>query len=159
VARDENEPVGEGFLGVADIPPHETAEQGRHEGVHLRSGTARMAALAVVEHDVDKLIGAVLDLLPLLEMGSRIREEPIQIRLGWQVRSPFVSFRRGTGRSDRLRPPYGSSAVECGEIAGLGVGVRREIDDDVLEEVLRLAAAVEPAYRLRGATEVFSDLR
>jgi hypothetical protein len=39
-----------------------------------------VAALAVVEHDVDELIGAVLDLLPLFEMGSRVDKEPIQIR-------------------------------------------------------------------------------
>ncbi len=71
MAGDQDEAVAKPLLGVADVPPHHPAEQGDHQGVDLGPRSAGVAALAVVEHKVNKLINQVLDFLPLGEMGGQ----------------------------------------------------------------------------------------
>src|SRR5678816_1833048 len=68
VAGDERKAITEALLRMADVPAHGTAHEQRHERVHLGAGTARVPALAVVQHQIDVLIRAILDLFPVMEV-------------------------------------------------------------------------------------------
>ena len=68
VAGTEHEPIAERQPRPAHVPAHRAREHQRQEHVDLRARAARMAALAVVERQVDALVDQVLDDLVALEI-------------------------------------------------------------------------------------------
>ena len=73
VAGGEDEAVAKSLLGMTDIPAEAAAKQQGDERLHLGARTARVAALAEVDHEIDVLIDHVLDLFPLVEVGGQFR--------------------------------------------------------------------------------------
>ena len=70
MARDEDEAVAEGMLGMAEVPAHDAAEGGRDHERNLGARAAGVTGLAQVQHEVDRLVDEVADLLPLGEVGG-----------------------------------------------------------------------------------------
>ena len=79
----EHESVGVGEPGPADVPAHRAREHGREQEVHLRARAARVAALPVVEGEVDELVDDVLDDLPVGERRLRVGVQPLDC-IGFQ---------------------------------------------------------------------------
>src|SRR5262249_10905855 len=73
VPRRQDEAIAKPLLGMADVPARDTGEQRRDEQVDLGARAARVAALAVVQLDVDELVDDVLDLFPLRELLLELR--------------------------------------------------------------------------------------
>ena len=73
VAGAEDEAVAKGLLGMTDVPAEFAAQQQGDERLHLGARTARVAALAEIDHEIDVLIDHVLDLFPLVEVGGQFR--------------------------------------------------------------------------------------
>jgi hypothetical protein len=75
VARDQHDAVGEALAEVAEVPAHRSREERDEQHVNLAAGAAGMAALPVVQHDVDALVDDVLQLFPVgkgrLHLGGR----------------------------------------------------------------------------------------
>src|SRR5438105_9961806 len=103
---DEDVAVAEPLLRVADIPAHEAAECEGDEHMPLRARAAGMAALAVVLEDVNKVVNAVADFLPVREMLREFVVPGTQIRLGGNGHRA-TSF--GAWSAGRLRPAEGTS--------------------------------------------------
>jgi hypothetical protein len=56
VAGAQHEPVSEAPARITNVPAHRSAQEGGQQDVHLGARASGMAALAVVEDDVDELI-------------------------------------------------------------------------------------------------------
>jgi len=57
----QDKAVGEALAGIANIPAHGTRKRINHKHVDLGAGAAGVAALAMVEHDINALIYQVFD--------------------------------------------------------------------------------------------------
>ena len=73
----EDESVGEGEPGAADVPAHGARQQQRQKDVDLGPAAAGMPRLAVVEGEVDHLVDEVLDDLPVPELGLGLRVQRV----------------------------------------------------------------------------------
>src|SRR5689334_14423593 len=71
MARAEHEPVAERQPRPPHVPAHRPAEHQRQKHVDLGSGAARVAALAVIERQIDALIDQILDDLVAREIALR----------------------------------------------------------------------------------------
>ena len=71
--RDEDVAVAEALLRVADVPAHEAAERQGDKHVPLRARAAGVPTLPVVLEDINEVVNAVADLLPIRESASRVR--------------------------------------------------------------------------------------
>ena len=56
MARDEDEAVGEALLRIPDIPAHGPRKHSAHHRMDLGAGAPWMAALPVVQDEIDQLI-------------------------------------------------------------------------------------------------------
>ncbi len=68
VAGREDETVGEASPRPHEVPPHRARQHQREEEVHLRARSTRVAALPVVQREVDELVDDVLEHVPLGEL-------------------------------------------------------------------------------------------
>ena len=64
----QDEPVAESLLRIAYIPAHSSAQEQGERSMYLRSGAAWMAALSVVQDDVDELVDNIRRFLPMTKM-------------------------------------------------------------------------------------------
>ena len=75
VAGREHEPVGERPPRAEHVPPHRAREHERDEHVDLRPRAAGMAALPVVQREVDELVDQVLGEFPHRERAPSARKQ------------------------------------------------------------------------------------
>ena len=74
----EHEAVREWSPGLADVPAHGAREEERQEEVDLGARPAGMAALTVVQRQVDRLVDDLPDRVPVLERAHRLVVEAIR---------------------------------------------------------------------------------
>jgi hypothetical protein len=79
VARYQRKAITESFFGVPDVPAHGAGENQRDECMDLGAGAAWMPALAVVQHEIDVLIRAILELLPVVKLGGLRAEGAFEV--------------------------------------------------------------------------------
>ncbi len=99
VAGREHEPIRERPPRLADVPAHGAGEEERQEHVDLGARAAGVAALAVVQRQVDRLVDDLPDRIPALELRDRLVVEAIRRPLldgghawtSWPVRSSLAS--------------------------------------------------------------------
>src|SRR5208283_4705650 len=66
----QHKAVRESPTWIPDVPTHGAAQERGQQDVHFGAGASRMAALAVVEDDVDELIDQILGFFPMREGGG-----------------------------------------------------------------------------------------
>ncbi len=68
----QHESVAEAFLGMANVPMEDATQQRDNQRIHFGTRSTRVAALTVVEDQVDELVDQILGFLPLVEMVSQL---------------------------------------------------------------------------------------
>ena len=92
MAGDQHEAVGKGQFGLADVPAHGTRQGRSHQTMDLAPATSGMAALPIVQHQVDELVDAIFDQFPMSVILALLFDQGLDLTGG---------FRAGHGRSSR----------------------------------------------------------
>ena len=99
----------------AQVPAHGARQHQRQQHVDLRARAARMAALAVVQRQVDRLVDDVLDDLPALEVGlgglvQGVDARQVRSSAPWRADATRHHCGRGTAVWPATRRP---AALRC----------------------------------------------